>query len=243
MKPNELCEAFRPSDFIAAIAHELKTPLNAIIAFSQILCEENQYNISLAERTEYLKDINDSANNLNELVQDLLDTHFITSGNFSVDLSKEIEIENLITRSIRINHDFALRRGISIEKEIAADIGSIRLDMKRMKQIMANLISNSIKYSPEKTKIRIVVENIFTEEKKYLQISIHDQGFGMTPEQIQTAFEKYKTIQNPNSGKVDSLGLGLPIVKQLVELQNGGIKVKSEIGKGSSFILKFPYMI
>ena len=76
-----------------------------------------------------------------------------------------------------------------------------------------------------------------------MEITISDQGFGMTPIQVQTAFTKYKTIENPNSGKVDSFGLGLPIVKQLVELQNGTIEVKSEIKRGTEVTLKFPYQM
>ena len=85
--------------------------------------------------------------------------------------------------------------------------------------------------------------NILLNEQKYLQIIVADQGFGMTPSQVETAFEKYQTIENPNSGKVDSFGLGLPIVKQLVELQNGTIEVRSELNKGTEVKLKFPYFL
>ena len=113
----------------------------------------------------------------------------------------------------------------------------IHLDAKRTKQILANLISNAIKYSPEKTEIKICCK----ENQKLLEITVSEQGFGMTFSQIQTAFQKYQTIENPNSGKVDSFGLGLPITKQLVELQHGTIEVRSKVNAGTEIILRFPY--
>ncbi|NBV06270.1 MAG: sensor histidine kinase [Proteobacteria bacterium] len=231
-----------PTDFLNSIIHELKNPLNVIIGFSEILRDEDNYKVSPEERAEYLKDINESANDLNDLVHDILEVNSGTSGNFSVDLSKEIDVKNLIKRSVKLNYDYSLTRGITIKTEIAEDLSTIKLDTKRMKQILANLISNSIKYSPEKTEIKISAKNIFEDEQKYLQIMIIDQGFGMTKEQIQLAFQKYKTFQNPNSGKVDSFGLGLPIVKHLVELQRGTIVIESEIERGTKMIVKFPYI-
>lgn len=233
------------SDFIKSIIHELRNPLHAISGLSQILRDEKHYNLSAAERIDYLNHIDESVNDLNELVHDLLE---VGIGNnkeieFSVDLNQEIDIKDLIRRSIRLNKDYALRNSISIESNIAEDVSLIKLDAKRTKQILSNLISNSVKYSPEKTTIRISARNVMENKKNYLEIMVSDQGFGMTDEQINLAFEKYKTIQNPNSGKVDSFGLGLPIVKQLVELQKGKIEVKSKPNQGTNFVLKFPHIM
>lgn len=159
----------------------------------------------------------------------------------------------------------------------------LNLDQKRMKQILTNLISNAIKYSPDKTKIEVSARLISDDNYEYkeittdvsqlpadeidiispttnqksqttnqthttkkpvssqniLEIIVADQGFGMTPEQISQIFDPYTTFQNPNSGSVSSHGLGLSIVKKLVEAQNGQILVKSEPGKGSKFTLRF----
>ncbi len=229
------------SEFIGSIIHELKNPLNAIIGFSELLKQEVRDPKQVEECFDYAKEINQAAFDLNELVHDLLDVGFAASGNFSVDLSKEIDIRNLVKRSVKLNYDHALKRGITIKAEIDDNIFSIKLDMKRMKQILANLISNAIKYSPEKTEIKIRVRNFVENNKQYLQIAVIDQGFGMTESQVQLAFQKYQTIQNPNSGKVDSFGLGLPITKQLVELQKGAIQVKSEPNKGTEIAVEFPY--
>ncbi len=236
------CQEQNSREFLNSIIHELKNPLNVIIGFSQILRDEANYKVSPQERADYLKDINESANDLNNLIHDLLDVGSALSGNFSVDLSAEIDVKDLIKRSIKLNYDYALSGRIKLVGEVAEDLNFIKLDAKRMKQILANLISNSIKYSPEKTEIKISAQNILENGAKYLQIIVADQGFGMTPDQVQLAFQKYQTIKNPNSGKVDSFGLGLPIVKQLVELQNGTIEIKSELNKGTEIKLKFPQM-
>ena len=230
-------------DFLNSIIHELKNPLNAIIVFSQILRDEKNYKISDSERREYLNDISESADDLSELIHDILDVGSATSGNFSIDLSKEIEICDLIKRSVKLNRDYASSRKIKLESEVTPDVRRIKLDKKRTKQILANLISNSVKYSPEKTTIKIIAKNICEPNQEYLQISVIDQGFGMTSDQVEVAFQKYQIINNPNSTKVDSFGLGLPIVKQLVETQNGTIEIKSELYKGTEVIIKFPYLM
>ncbi len=235
--------AKRQSDFFSSVIHELRNPLSVIMNFSHILRNEKHYIISQSERDEYLKDISDSASDLNKIIYDLVDISSIHSENFSVDLSNEIDVDELITRSIRLNRDFAASNKIILKKEINGDITPIRLDAQRIKQIFANLISNAIKYSPQQTEIKIIAGNIIKNDKKYLKIIVSDQGFGMNEEQVQIAFEKYGTIKNPNSETVDSFGLGLPIAKQLVESQGGSIEMKSEIGKGTQVVLKFPYLM
>lgn len=230
-------------EFLNSIIHELKNPLNIIIGFSQILRDEKNYKISDSERKEYLNDISESADDLNELIHDILDVGSANFSNFSVDLSKEIDVCEVVKRSVKLNHDYAISCKIKLEGEVAQDIAKIKLDEKRIKQILANLISNSVKYSPEETIIKVTARSICEGSKEYLQISVIDQGFGMTQDQTKIAFQKYQTIANPNSGKVDSFGLGLPIVKQLVEAQNGTIEIKSELNKGTEVVIKFPYLM
>jgi signal transduction histidine kinase len=185
----------------------------------------------------YIKEIKQTVFEMNELVHDLLDVGVINSGNFAVDMSKKINVCDLMTRAVKLNYDYALRRNISLKTEITKDINPINLDSKRLKQILTNLISNSIKYSPKNTEVKISAEII---KEKFLEIKIIDQGFGMTESEIEIAFQKYQTINNPNSGTVDSFGLGLPIVKQLTESMNGKIEMKSEVNVGTEVMLKFP---
>jgi two-component system phosphate regulon sensor histidine kinase PhoR len=166
-----------------------------------------------------------------------LDLGQLASGNFSVDLSKEIDVRDAVKRAVRMNYDYALKRRIQLKVEIDEDVRLINLDAKRIKQVLTNLISNAVKYSSQGSEVQIIGKN----NSEFLEILVMDQGFGMKPEEVATAFEKYKTIENPNSGTVDSFGLGLPITKHLVEIQNGSLEVKSEINKGTEIKLRFPY--
>jgi two-component system cell cycle sensor histidine kinase PleC len=239
------------SDFISSVIHELRTPLNAVFSFSEILQSDIRNPLAAAECIDYIKEINRAAQDMNELICDLLDVDSLKSGNFSVDLSKEIDVAKIIKRSVRLNCGYALKRHIEIKSEVSAAIKPINLDARRLKQILVNLISNAIKYSPENTEIRIeakqlsMVEGVAPEDPfaNFLQIVIVDQGFGMKPEQVACAFEKYQTFENSNSGKVDSFGLGLVITKQLVELQKGRIEIRSKLNKGTEVELKFPYFL
>ena len=235
---------FSNREFLSAICHEIKNPLNAIVNFSSILQMEIRNPESKEECLDYVKEIKQAALDLNELIHDLLDVGQACSGNFSVDVSKDVDVKNVIKRSVKLNCDYAIARGISLKVEVANDVCLMRLDERRMKQILVNLISNAVKYSPENSAVTISAKNITAKNsQKYLEIIVSDQGFGMTKEEVELAFQKYQTIQNPNSGKVDSFGLGLPITKQLVELQSGVIEAVSEVGKGTQMILKFPYLM
>ena len=186
------------NDFVKSIIHELKSPLHAISGLSKILQDEKGFKISPKERMEYLHNIDESVNDLNELVHDLLDVS--VSGNeqtnFSIDLTNRVDIKEIVRRTIKLNKDYALQSYISIKSEILEDIDFINLDPKRTKQILNNLISNAVKYSPKRTEITVRVRRIVKNNNKYLEIEVSDEGFGMTEEQIETAFEKYKTIKN-----------------------------------------------
>lgn len=230
-------------DFINSIIHELKNPLNSIVGFSALIKDEVKNPKSVDECLDYANEIEKAALDLNELICDLLEAGSAAEGNFSVDMSREIDVADIIKRSVRLNYDFGIRRKIAIKSLVIDELTPIKLDAKRIKQILSNLISNAIKYSPENTEVVVLAKNIIQDGQKLLQIIVTDQGFGMDSDQVKTAFEKYQTVENPNSGIVDSFGLGLPITKQLVELQNGKISVKSEVGKGSEFILEFPYLL
>lgn len=228
------------NNFLPSLIHELKTPLNAIISYSEIaqqeLGDESSGHIKKENCKEYLREISQAALTLNDLIHDLLDVSAVQSGNFSVDLSKEVDVENIIKSSVRLNHAYAMKRQIKIETKIS-EIKPIKLDSKRTKQIITNIISNSVKYSPDNTTISVEADSCIDS----VMIKIKDQGFGMCPEQVSKAFDKYQTFKNPNSKIVDSFGMGLSIVKELVEAQKGSIEIKSKLNQGTEVELKFHY--
>ena len=226
-------------DFLPAVCHELKTPLSAIIGFAEELRLEINNPQSVKECLDYVNEINRAALDLSELINDLPDV--TNRGVFAVTLDREIDICEAIDKAVKLNSCNAMRKKIMIKTRIADDLGLIRLDNKRMKQVLTNLISNAIKYSDSGTEILVTARRVILKHATALEIEIADHGFGMKNSQILEAFQKYKTVLNPNSGKVDSFGLGLPIVKQLVELQHGEISIKSEISQGTKVKLLFPY--
>jgi signal transduction histidine kinase len=283
-----LNENHHKSEFLASIAHELKNQIGAIISLSEFIKSESCDKIEKKDSEEksfesvikeYATDIHNVSVEMLEFTCDLMDVHQAESGQFSVDLSKEIDIADVIKKSVRINNDFALRRGIQIKVDdnlnwtpqqargdkgealgnknincegdnivashpdchpaFIAGSSKIHLDARRMKQILTNLISNAIKYSPEKSEIKISCK----ENQKLLEITICDQGFGMSEEEIEIALQKHQRIKNKNFDKFDSFGLGLPLVKNLVELQKGEMEIKSKENEGTEIILKFPYLM
>jgi signal transduction histidine kinase len=230
-------ENFNKSEFLAAISHDIRNPLAAISSFAHLIQDHDE--ASRQEVKEWAKDIENCAHEVLQFINDLMDVNQVASGEFSTNLSSEIDLIDIVKRSIRVNRDFANRRNIAIESHLTFDLPKVKLDPRRMKQILVNLISNSIKYSKEDTKIEINLQKIFENNQEKVQITIKDHGFGMDANQIKKAMEKYGKIENENSGKVDSFGLGLPLVKKLVEMQNGTMRIESVIGVGTSVILVF----
>lgn len=231
-------ENFNKSEFLAAISHDIRNPLSAIVSFAHLI-QDNQ-EATPEEIKEWSGDIEHCASDVLQFINDLMDVNQIASGEFSIDVTHKIDIAEIIRRSIRVNKDFAMRRRIKINSQISSDATPINLDQRRMKQILVNLISNSIKYSKEDTEIQVSAKRII-DTRPILQIIVKDRGFGMTPEQIDIAMQKYGRVENENTGKIDSFGLGLPLVKQLVEAQNGKMEIESTAGVGTKIILTFQY--
>ncbi len=218
------------SDFLAAICHDLKTPLSAIISFSELLKIED---LDPKAIKKYAANINKAALEMLDLVHDLLDTKQASSSDFSVNKS-EVDVANLINRTIYLNNSYASRRKITITTTVDSSATPIFSDVKRLKQILTNLISNAIKYSKEDTGIKISARKFCRNNSEFLEITINDQGLGMTEWQVAIALQKYHIIRNDNSDNVDSFGLSLPIVKSLVELLGGMMEIKSKIHEGTN---------
>jgi len=232
-------ENFNKSEFLSAISHDIRNPLSAIISFSHLIQDQNK---DLAiDQENVSKDIEICAMDALQFINDLMDVSQISSGEFSVDMSHKIDISEIIMRSVRVNRDFARKRNIEINTDIENNIPYVNLDQRRIKQILVNLISNSVKYSKDGTKINIIAKSVNINGRAKLEIIIKDQGFGMTNEQLKKAMERFGVVENENSGKIDSFGLGLPLVRRLVELQLGEMNIESEVSVGTKIVLTFNY--
>jgi len=213
------------TEFLSTAAHELRTPLTSIMGFSEIL--QTREDISEEEKKKFLSYINKQAVNLAEIINDLLDISQIESGR-KYTINKEIcdvgkTIKSIIPyfQEIYVKHKFEV---VLPDKPVKCYV-----DKEKMEQVLKNLLSNAVKYSPEGGVIRVVGE-VFED---YYQMSIEDQGIGMTPEQIEKIFDKFYRADATDTA-ISGTGLGMSIVKYLVEAHGGKVVVESELGKGTT---------
>lgn len=223
------------SEFLASMSHELRTPLNAILGFSDIL--HNQYfgPPGSGKYREYAADIHHSGEQLLELVNDILDISSIEAGKTS--LNKELlSIQAIIDDCNHIVSVKALSKGIELEAIVTNDLPSLYADKRAVKQILLNLLSNSIKFTQNDGKITVNAHAIDTG----IRIEVIDNGFGIRPDKLKDVTDPFTKGSNDPHLAEQGWGLGLSITKSLVELHDGVMVIESEVGKGTSVIIDLP---
>jgi len=218
------------TDFLSMAAHELRTPLTSIQGFSEIML--SRQNIDTKQRQRYLGLINKQALRLGEIINDLLDISRIEAGK-----SFTIEKEScIIGESIELVAEPFIVQSKIHKFEIMLPDKSIELnvDKEKMDQVLRNLLSNAVKYSPDGGKIQIKGKL----EKDSYHVSVQDEGLGMSPEQVDKIFDKFYRADTGNTA-IEGTGLGMNIVKHIIEAHDGEIRVESEpkIGTKVTFIL------
>ena len=219
------------TEFLSTAAHELRTPLTSIRGFSEILLTRD--NITRKERKRYLRYINDQSENLTTIINDLLDISRIESGRgFTVNKVKCMAGE-VLREGIPYFHGISPQH--TIEVVVPEEPVELSVDKEKMEQVLKNLVSNAIKYSPEGGAIRVVGE-VF--EDCY-RVSVEDEGIGMTPEQVERVFDKFYRANGSDSAP-EGTGLGMTIVKYIVEAHGGTVWVESELGQGTTVRVTIP---
>lgn len=218
--------------FIAQMSHEIRNPLNAIIGFGDLLRAE-PYGPLQPQYREFAELILQGGHHLNDLVGDILDMSKIEAGRYTLK-TEVFDICELGRDTIALCQSNAATKSIEIDY-IGAKNLEINADKRAMRQIMLNLISNSIKYSDENAKI---IMRIFG-NKSHFWLEIEDTGRGMSEDEIAIIGEPYMEAKS-NDGKTRTTGLGLSLVKKLTQMQNGDFNVTSQIGEGTLFSLRFP---
>jgi signal transduction histidine kinase len=215
------------------MSHELRTPLNAIIGFSEVLSERMFGEIN-EKQAEYIGDILQSGQHLLSLINDILDLSKIEAGRMELELS-DIDLPSTIENTLILVRERALRRGIALALAVDERLGKIRADERKVKQVLLNLLSNALKFTPEggKIEVRAAVNNGMA------QIAVADTGDGIAPEEQEAVFEEFRQVGTP-SKKVEGTGLGLAISRKFIELHGGKIWVDSQVGKGSTFAFTLP---
>ncbi len=220
------------SEFIANMSHEFRTPLNAIIGFSEMLSSEN-FGALTSKQREYLNNICFSGKHLLRLVNDILDISKAESGN--LELFYEIfNSKAVIQETLSVLEGMILKKNLKIELYLCDC--QVRADSSKFKQILYNILSNAIKFTPEYGKIKIHSEFI----DQHLKIKVEDTGIGIAEKDRDKIFVKFKQLESSYARKQDGTGLGLSLTKKLIELHNGYINFESELDKGTKFWFVLP---
>ena len=221
------------SEFLASMSHELRTPLNAILGFSEVLSERMFGEIN-DKQAEYLSDILESGRHLLSLINDILDLSKIEAGRMELEPA-EFNLKDAVENAMLWVRERAHRRGIAFQRTIDDNVGLIRADERKVKQVLLNLLSNALKFTPEGGEIHVRAEL----RDGMAQISVTDSGVGIAPEDQEVVFEEFRQVGKAEK-KAEGTGLGLAISRKFIELHGGRIWVKSQVGTGSTFAFTLP---
>ena len=228
------------SSFLASISHELRTPMNAIIGFSDVLAEEYVGQLNDKQR-EYVGDILDSAKHLLLLIDDILDMSRIESGRMTIEPDM-VRLSGLLEDSLIMVREKIGKHSITIRIEMDAQTSDIEIvaDPRKLKQVLFNLISNAVKFTPDGGDI-IIKTGFAGKDSKTIQIIVEDSGIGIASEYLEKIFDNFFQVQGGILDKTQGAGLGLSLVKQLVVMHGGRVWAESSgIGNGSRFVVELP---
>ena len=224
------------SDFLALMSHELRTPLNAIIGFSEILKDEIMGPIGNAKYRDYAKDVNDSGLHLLGLINDILDLAKIESGKLEL-AEEDVDTTAVIHSCVTLVKELAERAGVKLVTEIPDALPALRADERKLKQVLINLVSNAVKFTPPTG--TVTIRTWCRTESGYV-FQVIDTGIGIALEDIPNALEPFKQVDNTLSRKHEGTGLGLPLTKSLVEMHGGSLDLQSQVGVGTTVTVRFP---
>jgi len=221
------------SEFLANMSHELRTPLNAIIGFSEVLAEKMFGDIN-TKQAEYLQDILESGRHLLSLINDILDLSKIEAGHMELEPT-DFDLPSAIDNALTLVRERATRRGITVGRTVDEHLGTIRGDERKVKQVLLNLLSNALKFTPEGGRIDVGGRL----DGEMVEVSVADTGVGIAATDQEAVFEEFRQV-GATERKAEGTGLGLALSRKFVELHRGKIWVQSEVGRGSTFTFTLP---
>lgn len=221
------------AEFVSHVSHELKTPLNTLSAYSELLLD--YASLAETERVDAVNVIHSEVERMAALINNLLNISKMETGTLQL-ARKRVKIHDLLQDAFNSINSNALGKGVALELKIPPDLGSARLDKDMFRIAIDNLLSNAIKYSNAGGKVTLCAQALDDDQ---IQISVLDQGIGIAPEDSQKIFMKYYRANNSETALRSGHGLGLYLAKQIIELHHGSISVNSDLGKGTEFIITF----
>jgi signal transduction histidine kinase/CheY-like chemotaxis protein len=224
------------SEFLSLMSHELRTPLQAIIGYTEVVIEE----LKLADDEHHLKDLNRvilNSERLLKLINGVLDLAKIESGRMDLDLT-EVKLSSLVEEALGTVAPLMEKNAIQLQVDVDDGESLPVADPEKLLHILINLLGNAIKFAPN-GQVRIKAYH----QPQQIYISVADTGIGISKEQQATIFDPFKQADSGTTRKFQGSGLGLSITRQLCELMGGGIRVESDLGEGSKFIVELPLPI
>jgi PAS domain S-box-containing protein len=254
----ELEDASRmKSEFLANMSHELRTPLNAIIGFSEVMRDGLVGPMSDKQRN-FTGDILRSGQHLLSLINDILDLSKVEAGKMLLDL-EPVEVSSLFVNSLTIVREKAALRRIHLVLDAEERLGSICVDVRKVKQIVYNLLSNAVKFTGDGGTVTLRTARVARDDvgargewpgrrfplldngfEEFLEIGVTDTGIGIAPDGLEHLFKPFSQIDSGLGRKFEGTGLGLAMVKLLADLHGGSVAVESKVGEGSQFIVWLP---
>ncbi len=223
------------SRFLANMSHELRTPLNAIIGFSDILKQDLFGKLEFEKHNEYVNLINDSGHHLLHLVNDILDISKIEAGRYEI-IQEPFDLHELISGTCLMLLPQAECQNIDIVWSVPEALPELNADRRACKQILINLLSNAIKFSHPDSSVKVEVATT----SGHVQIYVRDEGIGITKDNLDAIGRPFFQIESDNTRGYEGTGLGLFLVKGLVELHKGTLKVDSTYGEGTTVCVSLP---
>jgi PAS domain S-box-containing protein len=223
------------SEFLANVSHELRTPLNAILGFSEIMQMEMFGPLGAQQYHAYAKDVHDSGQYLLNIINDILDLSKIEAGRMEL-FPEAVEARDIFEACLRRVSGRAQTSGVTLQSELPPALPKIRVDPRAAQQMLTNLLSNAVKFTPKGGRVMLAAR----QDGDQVELSVADTGIGIAAKDIAKVLEPFGQADNPLSRRQEGTGLGLPIVKALVEQSGGGFRLESKVDAGTTVTLRLP---
>ena len=224
------------SEFLASMSHELRTPLNVILGMAEILRKETLGELN-RDQLESVCSVEESGLYLLSLINDILDLSKIEAGMLQLDI-QEAAVRDVVESSLRFVREAAHRKKITLESNYHQEILYLHVDARRLKQILVNLLANSVKFTPESGHIIIEVSQPI--DRHQISFSVQDNGIGIDEKDLPKLFKSFQQIDSALNRKYAGTGLGLSLVKRMTEMHGGTVAVASKPGQGARFTITLP---
>jgi two-component system, NarL family, sensor histidine kinase BarA len=223
------------SDFLATMSHELRTPLNSILGFSDVLGS----GADLSEKQQrWVANIRSSGQRLLNLINDILDLAKIEAGKMHVRV-EDFNLQDVCDGLLNMFRPIAEKKNIDMRGQFDPALPTLRQDVTKLQQILQNLLSNALKFTPEGGRVLLQADA----DARHVVLTVSDTGVGIAPEEQELVFQKFRQSGNPLTREHAGTGLGLSIVRELCKLLGGEITLQSELGRGSTFTVRLPLQL